>query len=260
LTDKIILALPFIFGTVVGSFLNVCIYRIPERISIVSPSSRCPLCKRHIPFYLNIPLLSYIMLGGRCRYCKVPISLQYPFVEALTGFLAVALFMRFGLTTEFFAYFVFLSSLIVITFIDLRHRIIPDVISIPGVVLGFGLSFFLSTPGVLNSFTGIVLGGGILVGIAVAYYLLSGKEGMGGGDIKLLAMIGAFLGWKGVLFTLFTASSVGAVFGVAAIVILGKGSKYVLPFGPFLALGAVLHLFYGNYIIGWYIFRISGGV
>lgn len=260
MTDKIILAVPFIFGTVVGSFLNVCIYRIPARISIVSPSSRCPLCKRHIPFYLNIPLLSYIMLGGRCRYCRVPISLQYPFVEALTGFFAAVLFLRFQLTAEFFAYFIFLSSLIVITFIDLRHKIIPDVISIPGVVLGFALSFFLPAPGILNSFTGIVLGGGILVGIAAAYYFFSGKEGMGGGDIKLLAMIGAFLGWEGVLFTLFTASCIGAVLGLAAVVILGKGSKYALPFGPFLALGAVLYLFYGKDIIGWYILRISGGL
>ncbi|GMR04798.1 MAG: A24 family peptidase [Thermodesulfobacteriota bacterium] len=260
MTDYIILALPFIFGAVVGSFLNVCIYRVPARISIVTPSSRCPVCKRHIPFYLNIPVLSYIVLGGKCRYCRVPISWQYPLVELLTGFSAIALFMWFWPAPEVFFYFAFLCALIVITFIDLEHRIIPDVISIPGVVIGFGASFFTAAPGPLGSLIGIVLGGAVLMSIAAAYYFITGKEGMGGGDIKLLAMIGAFVGWKGVLFTLFSASLIGAVFGVAIIVISGKGGKYALPFGPFLAAGAAVYIFYGHAIVGWYILRFSGAI
>ncbi len=254
-----VLIIPFVFGAVVGSFLNVCIYRIPEGISIVSPPSRCPECGRRILFYHNIPIFGYIMLAGRCAFCKAPLSFQYPFVEALTGLFAIALFIKFGVSREFFVYFAFLAALIVITFIDIKHRIIPDVISIPGIIAGFALSFFVPLPGVLNSLIGIAVGGGFLFSIATAYYYVTGREGMGGGDIKLLAMIGAFLGWRGVIVTILAGSFIGAVIGSAFMLIAGKNSKYPVPFGPFLAFGATAHLFYGDEVIRWYLMRAMGG-
>ena len=259
MADKIFLIVPFIFGAVVGSFLNVCIYRIPLGISIVRPSSMCPECKRRIPFYYNVPIISYAVLGGRCAFCGSPFSPQYPVVEGVTGFFAAALFMRHGLTPGLFIHFAFVSSLVVITFIDLRHRIIPDVISLPGIVAGFGASFFLTPPGVMDSAIGAVLGGAVLLVITAAYYLLTGTEGMGGGDIKLLAMIGAFEGWRGVLFTLLASSFLGAFVGVGAIAFFGKSSKYAIPFGPFLAAGALLYLFYGDAVIDWYVMRAAAG-
>jgi len=256
----ITLVLPFIFGAVVGSFLNVCIYRLPEGKSIVSPPSSCPVCKRHIPFYLNIPIISYLILRGRCGSCKSPISARYPFVEALTGLTAVALFYRYGPDIRIIIPFFFLAALIVITFIDLDKRIILNVITLPGIVIGFAASFVMPAPGVVDSLTGIVAGGGILMGIAFAYHFITGKEGMGGGDIKFLAMIGAFIGWQGVLFTLFTASIFGAVSGVIIMIIFSRDSKYALPFGPFLALGAAAYLFYGDFLIQWYIQSVVRGL
>jgi len=254
-----ILVLSFIFGAVVGSFLNVCICRLPEGQSIVSPPSRCPVCKRYIPFYFNIPIISFLLLRGRCGKCKSPISFQYPFVEALTGLAAVALYLRYGTDVRIIIPFFFLCALIVSTFIDLKHKIILNVITFPGIIIGFIASFFMPTPGVVDSFTGIVAGGGILISIALVYHFVTGKEGMGVGDIKFLAMIGAFIGWKGVLFTLFTASIIGAVVGVAVMAIFSRDSKYALPFGPFLALGAVFYLFYGGFLIQWYIRSVIQG-
>ncbi|MDP2689233.1 MAG: prepilin peptidase [Deltaproteobacteria bacterium] len=253
MADKVFLILPFVFGAVAGSFLNVCIYRIPLGISVVHPPSRCPSCGSGIPFYYNIPVIGYMMLRGRCASCKAPISAVYPVTEALTGVLAALLFLRFGLSPELFVYFAFLSALIVITFIDLRLRIIPDVISLPGIALGFIASFFLESPGVVNSGLGILLGGGALFGIAAGYHFITGAEGMGGGDIKLLAMIGAFAGWKGALVALMLGSFLGAFIGLAVILAMGKGSRFRIPFGPFLAFGAVVHLFYGDALMDWYI-------
>lgn len=256
--DIVILLLPFVFGAVVGSFLNVCIYRVPLGISLVSPPSRCSSCGKHIPFYFNLPILGYIVLGGKCRYCKAPFSIRYPVVEALTGLFAAFLFHRYGVTPELFVYFALISSLIVITFIDLDHKIIPDVISLPGIVIGFGASFFLDSPGVLDSGIGILLGGGVLFLIAAAYLLLTGKDGMGGGDIKLLAMIGAFVGWKGVIVTLLFSSFIGALSGIALIAVSGKGRRYAIPFGPFLASGALIYLFYGDFLVNWYLTKALG--
>lgn len=257
--DKLILIAPFVFGAAIGSFLNVCIYRLPLGLSIVSPPSRCQECGRRVPFYYNIPIISYFMLGGRCAYCKTPLSFQYPFVEALTGAFCAALFVKFGLTPSFWFYFVFVSALIVITFIDLEHRIIPDVISLPGIITGIAASFFMPYPGVVNSLIGALAGAGLLFGVATAYFYIARSEGMGGGDVKLLGMIGAFLGWRGVLVTILTGSFLGAVIGVLMMLLYGKTTKYALPFGPFLALGAVIHLFYGEHLIGWYIVRAAGG-
>lgn len=260
MSEKIILIVPFIFGAAIGSFLNVCIYRIPNCLSIVTPASRCPDCGRFIPFYYNIPVLSYFMLLGRCCFCKAPLSLRYPFVEALTGAFAVLLYIAFGPALELFAYFAFISALIVITFIDLDHQIIPDSISLPGILIGIALSFFLDKPGVVNSIIGAFIGGGILFAIAAGYQKITRTEGMGGGDIKLLAMIGAFLGWKGALFTLMAGSFAGAVIGGLLMLFAGRGGKYAIPFGPFLALGAVLYLFFGETLIAWYLSTITGPV
>lgn len=258
MSDNLILILPFLFGAVVGSFLNVCIYRIPIGMSIISPPSSCPNCSSRVPFYYNVPILGYIVLGGKCSSCRAPFSARYPVVEVMAGLFAVFTFMRFGPSYDALIYFAFISALIVITFIDLDLQIIPDVISLPGIVLGFAASFVLFDVTVLESAIGLLFGGGILFLIAFGYHLLTGHEGMGGGDIKLLAMIGAFLGWKGVILTLLLSSFAGALIGGVLMYAFGKGSKYAIPYGPFLALGAVLHLFFGERLIGWYIMRASG--
>jgi len=255
LPDTLAYILTFIFGSIVGSFLNVCIHRIPEGKSIIFPPSSCPNCGKPIAFYHNIPIISYIMLLGRCRNCKSLISQRYPVVELLTALFSVTLSKRFGISAEYFIYFAFTASLIVITFIDLKYQIIPDVISLPGIVIGLLVSYFLPQ-GILNSVIGTLTGGGSLFLIAAGYQLVTGREGMGGGDIKLLAMIGAFLGWQGVIVTIFTGSFAGAVVGSLLMLAKGKDSKYAIPFGPFLAIGAVVALFFGETIINWYIMGI----
>jgi leader peptidase (prepilin peptidase) / N-methyltransferase len=252
----------FILGAVVGSFLNVCICRMPNDESIVSPPSHCPKCNYQIRWYDNIPILSYLFLKGRCRGCGERISPQYPLVELINGLLALALFLKFdtGLPQDLFGasgflflvFFLFCSALVVVTFIDLEHQIIPDAITLPGIVIGFAVSFF--TPlGWLNSLIGIIAGGGSLLLVASLYELLTKKEGMGGGDVKLLAMMGAFFGWKAILFIVFASSLFGSVIGVALMVAQKKDSKLAIPFGPFLAGAAVLYLFYGPQIINWYL-------
>jgi leader peptidase (prepilin peptidase)/N-methyltransferase len=243
----------FVFGSVVGSFLNVCICRMPKDESVVTPPSHCPLCNYRIRWYDNIPLISYLLLRGKCRGCGTHISLQYPLVELLNGLLTLALFLRFGLSLTFLALFLFCSSLVVITFIDLEHQIIPDEISLSGIVIGFVFSFFLPWQNWLNSLLGILLGGGSLLLVAYGYQWLTGKEGMGGGDIKLLAMMGAFLGWKSVLFIIFASSLIGSVVGITMMLVQKKDSKLAIPFGPYLAFGAVLYIFYGRQIITWYL-------
>lgn len=248
-----IFVISFIFGAIVGSFLNVCIFRIPEGKSIAYPASHCPKCRAPIMWYDNIPVLSYLILTGKCRRCGEPISFRYPVVEFLTGLMSLAAFVKFGPTLPYLIYFAFIASLIVITFIDLDHQIIPDVISLPGIPIGFIASFFLPDITYKESLIGILAGGGILYIVAAGYELLAKKEGMGGGDVKLLAMIGAFLGWKGVLFTIFSGSLIGTIIGVALMVAQGKDSKYAIPFGPFLSMGALLYLFFGEPVIYWYL-------
>ncbi|BCS53475.1 A24 family peptidase [Geobacter sp. SVR] len=245
--------LAFVFGAIVGSFLNVCIYRLPREESVVSPPSHCPHCNYRIRWYDNIPLVSYLWLRGACRGCRAGISPQYPLVELLTGVLTLALFLRFGPTPAFAVLFLFCSALVVVTFIDLEHQIIPDEISLPGIVVGFACSFFLTGHTWLNSLLGILLGGGSLLLVAYGYQLLTGKEGMGGGDIKLLAMMGAFLGWKAVPFIIFTGSLAGSVVGITLMIVRKKDSKLAIPFGPYLAFGALLFIFYGRQLIHWYL-------
>jgi len=243
----------FLLGAAVGSFLNVCIYRLPAGESIVSPPSRCPACGARIRPWHNIPILGWLILRGKCRDCGAPISPRYPFVELLNGLLTLALFLKFGPSPTFLVLFVFCSALVAITFIDLDHQIIPDVISLPGIVVGFACSFVLPWLGWKSSLMGIVAGGGSLLLVAWLYELFTKKEGMGGGDIKLLAMMGAFLGWRSVPFIIFASSLIGSVIGVTLMLIQKKDGKLAIPFGPFLAAGAVLYIFYGKAIITWYL-------
>jgi leader peptidase (prepilin peptidase) / N-methyltransferase len=244
----------FLFGAIIGSFANVCILRVPADESIVVPGSRCPECKQPVAWYDNIPLLSWLWLRGRCRSCREPISFRYFVVELLTALAAIAVYLRVGLGVEWLILFTFVAALIIITFIDLDHRIIPDVISLPGIVVGFLLSLRGAPgPGPLSSGIGILVGGGLLLAVAWGYYALTGREGMGGGDIKLLGMVGAFLGWQSVPFTMLLSSLTGSLVGVSLMWWTGSDTKYAIPFGPFLALGAITYIFCGDQIIGWYL-------
>jgi len=243
-------------GAIIGSFLNVCIWRIPREESIVFPASHCPVCSHPIRFFDNIPIISWLILRGRCRDCGASISPRYPLVEALTAVLAVLLYWKYGFSLQFLCAFLFTAALIVITFIDIDYQIIPDVISLPGIPLCFLAAVFVMGVPFLESLIGILVGGGILYVIAVGYEWITKREGMGGGDIKLLAMLGAFFGWKSLLFIVLCSSLTGAVVGMTAMVIQGQDMKYAVPFGPFLALGAVAYFFFGDAFLR-YLFLIS---
>ena len=243
-----------IFGAMIGSFLNVCIFRLPKEESIVTPGSHCPHCQKPIKFSDNVPLVSYILLNGRCRYCKESISIQYPLVEGITALVSLILFVRFGPTLSYVFYFSFIAALIVISIIDLYHQIIPDVISLPGVGVGLLASLAIPQIDFIDSLIGALLGGGSLFIVATLYQWLFKREGMGGGDVKLLAMIGAFLGWKAVILTILLGSLLGSISGIIVMVSKGKDFKYAIPFGPFLSLGAVIALFYGQDLIRWYLY------
>lgn len=258
----------FIFGLIVGSFLNVCIFRIPRNISIVKPSSSCPACKTPIKPWDNIPMFSFIFLRGRCRNCGERISFRYPLVELLNGIFYWYVLKYFGFGWHLPFLLSFMSAMIVITFIDLDFQIIPDVITLPGIVIGLiGASFLLPDPfnslvyyssthslhhsisvvGFKNSISGLFLGGGLFYLIAIL-----SRGGMGGGDIKMMAMVGAFMGWKAVLLTTFIGSLTGSILGIFLMLFRGKGRKTKIPFGPFLALGAIITLFFGRDILNWY--------
>lgn len=243
----------FILGLLIGSFLNVCIYRLPRGESIVFPSSHCPSCNKPVKPYDNIPVLSFIFLRGKCRSCGVPISWQYPMVELLHGLGYVFILYQFGVSLQTLVYSLFFSSLVVVTFIDLSHQIVPDVITLPGMVLGLIAGSTILPLGALRSFVGLALGGGLFYLIAVLSIAVLKKEGMGGGDIKLIAMIGAFIGWKGMLLTIFLAAVSGSVSGLLLIFLKGRNRSEPIPFGPFLALGALVSLFWGSEILGWYL-------
>jgi leader peptidase (prepilin peptidase) / N-methyltransferase len=236
----------------VGSFLNVCIIRLPKEESIITPGSHCPHCNKPIMFYDNIPLVSYFLLRGKCRHCNGPISIQYPLIEGITTFTSFLLFIKFGPSLNYLFYFSFVAALIVITVIDLYHQIIPDAISIPGIGVGLLGSLIVPYITFFNSLIGILVGGGSLFLVATLYQWLFKREGMGGGDVKLLAMIGGFLGWKAVILTILLSSFIGSIIGIAIVLLKGKDFKYAIPFGPFLSLGAVISLFYGETLITWY--------
>lgn len=313
--SSLALILAFAAGSAVGSFLNVCIHRLPREESVVRPASRCPECSSPIAWRDNLPLLSYLWLRGRCRVCAARIPLRYLLVEALGGVLAVIMLLRFGAGAQAATGYVLACGLTVATFTDLEHGIIPDEVSLGGIAAGFAASWLPGGIGPAESAIGAALGGGILAAVAWGYARLAAKEGMGLGDVKLLAMVGAFLGWRGVVFTLVVASASGALVGVALLLLagegiegrrgvkigIGTGAAFLLaslslevavagatpgwdtaaaaaalalpvgmlagmwgavhkaarslpiPFGPFLALGAIIHLLAGQTITSWYL-------
>ena len=249
--DKIVV---FIFGSIVGSFLNVCIYRLPKGRSVVVPGSYCPNCTAAIHWYDNIPILGYIFLGGRARCCKAKISIRYFIVEIFTASIFLVLFSTFGLTPKFFAYAVMVSGLIVATFVDFEIQEIPDEVSIGG--LGLGLALAVTFPsilnettrlnGFLNSILGALAGGGMIYVMGMLGEFAFKKEAMGGGDVKLLAMVGAFIGWKLVLLTFFLAPVFGSVVGI---ILKIRHGRDIIPYGPYLSLAAVCSIFFGEKIL-----------
>jgi len=234
----------FLFGAAIGSFSNVCIYRLPKKLSIISPPSQCPNCGKSISPFDNIPIISFILLRGRCRYCQSPISWRYPIVELITGLIFLSLYLNFRISPQFFIYALLCTSLIIIAFIDLEHKIIPDVITLPGIIIGLTLSLTIPHITLINSIKGLLIGGGLFYAIAII-----SRGGMGGGDIKLIAMVGSFLGWKNVLLTIFLGSLFGSIVGIVLIILKKKNRKDMVPFGPFLSLGAIISIFYGRDLI-----------
>jgi leader peptidase (prepilin peptidase) / N-methyltransferase len=263
----------FLFGLVVGSFLNVCILRIPADKSIVLPSSSCPKCGKAIAPYDNIPVLSWLFLGGKCRNCKTKISAMYPAVELLTGLLFLACYFAFGLTVDALKWAIFAGMLVVLTITDLRERILPDEVNFFGLGVGLLFSFFTKpidgtalwianrwfefpppTPALsfADSVLGAAVGSGLLWVVAEGYFRLRGREGMGLGDVKMMAAVGAFLGLQRTLMTILAGSLLGSVIGTLLIAISKKGRDYELPFGTFLGAGALLILFFGTPALHWY--------
>ena len=266
--------LALVLGLAIGSFLNVCIVRIPHRQSVVAPRSRCVHCEKPIAWYDNVPVLSYLLLGGRCRHCNRSISARYPVVEGLTGLVSALLALRYGLGPAWGIYLAFSAAVIVLVLIDLDHRILPDVITLNGIWVGLGASLYLAEPSpfaarlfrfagadidspmllaLAGSLAGAVFGGGLLWVVREAFFVLRGIEGMGFGDVKMMAMVGAFLGVPLTLLTILLGSVVGSIAGIAVIRFFGKGRHYELPFGTFLGAGAIVAVLYGNQIVRLYI-------
>jgi leader peptidase (prepilin peptidase) / N-methyltransferase len=239
-------------GLCIGSFLNVCIYRLPIGGSVVHPPSRCPGCGQSLRWWDNIPVLSYALLRGRCRTCRLPISLRYPIVEALTAAIFLAHWYVFGLSPLLPVRLLFASGLIALFAIDLEHQILPNVITLPGIAAGFVFSLFLP-PGPLLSAAGIALGGGLLWGIAELWFRLRKVEAMGFGDVKMLAMIGAFLGVKLVLVTFVLSSMIGGLVGAALIATRRADMATKVPFGTMLAFAALVASLYGEPLLSWYL-------
>lgn len=234
-----------LLGLIWGSFFNVCIVRIPQDKSVVRNRSHCQSCHKSLKWYHNIPVLSYVLLGGKCAFCKAPISLQYPLVEILSAVFFAYLWWIYGWSPSWLCYTVFVSMLLIITVIDLKHMIIPDELSLSGIVLGLVSVFFTGDIVWWESLLGAALGGGIFLGIALLYEKLTKQEGLGGGDIKLLAMIGAWLGIQSVLIVIIISSALGSLVGLSLILTKRKNLKTAIPFGPFLAIAAILYLLWG---------------
>ncbi len=247
--EKIILIL---FGLTWGSFLNVVIYRLPRNLSLIRPPSSCPRCQSRIKFYDNIPVLSFILLGGKCRSCGAPISFSYPLVELITAMSFLILHAQYSWSLHFFASSVFASALIVLGFIDFFHQLLPDEITLPGLLLAIVYSLFRKDLNLRQSLIGAVVGAAFLLAIYVGYFLLRKKEGLGLGDITMMLLIGAFLGWARALLTLIVASLVGSAVGLFLIYGRKKDFQYSLPFGTFLAPAAFFSLLWGEKIIKAY--------
>jgi leader peptidase (prepilin peptidase) / N-methyltransferase len=273
-----ILLFTILIGLAIGSFLNVCISRIPLDESVVSPRSRCPQCKKPIASRDNIPVLSYLLLGGRCRHCKQKISVRYPLIEALTAAVSALIYIKFDIGIEWAVYFLFCAALIALAFIDADHRILPDVITLNGLWIGLAISIFLWLPGpliarilqamgvnspgprlvsIVSSLIGAAVGGGLLWFVREAYFRVRGVEGMGFGDVKMMAMVGAFIGTALTLFTILVGSILGSVIGITLMRFAGKDREYELPFGTFLSFGAILAVLYGNDLISLYLRMVN---
>ncbi len=241
-----------ILGLIVGSYLNVVVYRLPLGLSTVYPRSRCPGCGNLIQAFDNMPVLSFLLLRGRCRHCGTTISWRYPLVEAATGALFVGCLLRFGLSPQAAAAMVFSCLMLTLALIDYDHMILPDRITLPGIAEGLALQLVAPLAGLLPAVIGAVLGAGILLAVWGLWWVVRREEGMGLGDVKMLALVGAFLGWPGVLVTLFVGALSGSVVGIA---LMRRGSvdmRSKLPFGVFLALGAIVALFFGEALVEWY--------
>jgi leader peptidase (prepilin peptidase)/N-methyltransferase len=245
------LPLVAVLGLCMGSFLNVCIYRLPRGQSIISPPSRCPACGRHLRWFDNVPVVSWVLLRGRCGQCRAPISPRYPIIEIVT---AVTWLLIVSLTPPgwlLVSRLILGTALIVLFMIDLEHQLLPNAITLPGIAIGLALSF-VTPVGPVNSILGILVGGGVLYAIAAGYYLVRKEEGMGMGDVKMLAMVGAFLGWPAVVLTLVLSSFAGAVIGVLILVWQRGDMRYALPYGTFLAVATFVAMLGGEPIIAWY--------
>jgi len=250
-----ILIFIFAFGTIIGSFLNVLIYRLPRDISIVFPSSHCPKCGHKLKWYENIPVVSYTFLKGKCSKCKTPISLRYPIVEILTGLSASVSYLKWGLSIDFVFNFVFLALAITISFIDLDFKIIPDELNLIGFLSGLLYSALRTDFSIIDALLGSFIGAGFLFAIAYLYLKFRGIEGLGMGDVKLLAFFGAYLGWFGSLFVIFVGSVLGVIIGLT-LAYINKSedkAKFEIPFGPYLSIAGVLYLFFGEIIKNWYL-------
>ncbi|MCC6488357.1 MAG: prepilin peptidase [Candidatus Hydrogenedentes bacterium] len=266
--DTLLYVCSFVIGAMVGSFLNVCVYRIPAGLSIVKPRSRCPKCEQMIAWYDNIPMVSWLLLGAKCRNCKAPISWQYPLVEAITAFLFLAVYWQYELTLATPVYMLLAAALVLVTFVDLTDWTIPNEVTFPGMPLGIAFSLvamFYPDSGlvvlgrfepVFNALLGLFAGGGVLYALDKATLILLKKRGMGFGDVKLLAMLGAFFGYPGVVLIIMIASLIGSIIGIAFIVANRSKSEehggHYLPFGPYLALGGLVVMLFGQGIYDWY--------
>jgi leader peptidase (prepilin peptidase)/N-methyltransferase len=242
-----------LLGLFLGSFMNVCIYRLPRGLSPVRPRSSCPKCGHMIASFENVPILSYLLLLGRCRKCRTPISAMYPIVELVTGAVFLAGYLYYGPTTLLIARLTFAWALIALFIIDFQHQILPNVITLPGIVLGILFNLIGAGPGWFDSIVGAIVGAGGLWLIAEIYYRVRHEEGLGMGDVKMLGMIGAFLGWKLVVLTLVVSSFLGSIIGVFILVTRKESLKYAMPFGTFLAIGALVAAVVGDSILNWYL-------
>lgn len=246
-----------LFGALWGSFLNVCIYRIPIGRSIVHPPSCCPGCNKPIGWYDNVPIFSWLLLRGRCRHCKQGISAVYPVIEVITAILTWHIVTVFGLSWEAGALILLGYAFIVLTMIDLEHYILPDVITLPGILSGLVLAWLPQVGAPIASLSdallGVAVGGGGLWAFAWLFEKMTGKVGMGFGDVKLLAMVGAWLGWQSLGFTIFFAALFGSIIGIAWITILGRDRSKPIPFGPYLVLAAWSYIFIGSDVYAWYL-------
>ena len=237
-----------ILGLIIGSFLNVVIYRLPLKKSIIFPSSHCPNCETKLKYYDLIPVFSFIFSKGRCRYCEEKIPIQYPIVELLTGLLFLLAFLNYGLASEFIIFIILISSLIVVSFIDIKYQIIPNKITFSFISLGLLFSLIFDHISFINSLLGLVIPAGLLLLIAFIY-----KKGMGIGDVKLIGMIGVFIGWQYALISIFIGALLGSIYGIYMMLTDKMTRKTRIPFGPFISLGAVIMILYGNILINWYI-------